>query len=297
MRSTLRALVRKRKPVEGVTLSASVPEGLDPRPLVDAFPGPDLDRERWVDHYLPHWTTPERSAARYDFCRPGGLRLRIDHDQPAWRPEDGAMRVSNIQTGTFAGTTGSARGQHRHREDGLLVRTATATRRLWTPTYGRLEVSASACPDPTCMLGIWLIGFEEGSPEESGEICLAELFGDRIGTPSSTVRVGIKAHHDPRLTTDLSDLTLPIDATSAHTYSVEWDEDGVRFSVDGQLVKTSHQSLDYPLQLMVDLFEFPPAGERRTADYPKAAVVHRVEGYGFPVTAPRSQGSHDARSR
>lgn len=68
----------------------------------DTFEGDTLDERRWVAHYLPHWTTPERSAARYDL-QPGALRLRIDVDQPAWRVEDGRMRVSNIQTGTFSG--------------------------------------------------------------------------------------------------------------------------------------------------------------------------------------------------
>ena len=54
------------------------------------FTGPDLDPDRWVGHYLPQWTTPERSAARYELDR-GVLRLRIDADQPAWRLDDGEM--------------------------------------------------------------------------------------------------------------------------------------------------------------------------------------------------------------
>jgi hypothetical protein len=69
----------------------------------EPFAGPVLAGDRWVAHHLPHWTTPERSAARYEL-RPGLLRLRIDADQPAWRVEDGEMRVSNIQTGTSAPT-------------------------------------------------------------------------------------------------------------------------------------------------------------------------------------------------
>src|SRR3954470_5056026 len=72
----------------------------------EAFTAAALDSDRWVAHYLPHWTTPERSAARYEL-EAGVLRLRIDAGQPAWRIEDGEMRVSNIQTGTFAGPRGS----------------------------------------------------------------------------------------------------------------------------------------------------------------------------------------------
>lgn len=247
------------------------------RVLADDFREPTLDRSRWLDHYLPHWTTPDRSAARYDLG-PDGLRLRIDHDQPAWRPEDGGMRVSHVQTGNVAGPLGGTRGQHRHRPDGLVVRTPWPTERLWTPVHGRVAVTVSASADPTCMVGIWLVGFEEGSPEESGEICIAELFGDRLGAESSIVRLGIKAHHDPRLTTDVVDLPLPIDATQPHAYGAAWDETGVRFLVDGDVVLASAQRLDYPLQLMIDLFEFPATERRDPADYPKTALVHAVRG-------------------
>ncbi|PUB27045.1 hypothetical protein C8K30_105276 [Promicromonospora sp. AC04] len=244
--------------------------------LHDTFEGPALDPERWVAHYLPHWTTPERSAARYDVGA-DGLRLRIDHDQPAWRPEDGEMRVSNLQTGSWAGPVGGTRGQHRHRPDGLVVRTATPARRLWTPSSGEVEVVVSASPDPTCMVGVWLVGFEESSPRDSGEICLAELFGDRVGPEGSTVRLGIKAHHDPRLETDLADVGLPIDATTPHAYAAEWDATGVRLFVDGEPVWASAQVLAYPLLLMIDLFEFP-AGPRVPGSYPKTAAVRSARG-------------------
>ena len=99
---------------------------------------PDL----WVNHYLPHWTTPDRSAARYDHTAEG-LRLRIEADQLDWRAEDAPMRVSNLQTGTFSGELGSRRGTHRHREDGLPVRTMTPTRLLWAPSAGRIDVTSA----------------------------------------------------------------------------------------------------------------------------------------------------------
>src|SRR3954469_1778289 len=67
--------------------------------FADDFTGDRLDSSRWIPHYLPHWTTEERSAARF-VLGDDGLRLLIDVDQPAWRPEDGQMRVSNIQTGS-----------------------------------------------------------------------------------------------------------------------------------------------------------------------------------------------------
>jgi hypothetical protein len=138
-------------------------------------------------------------------------------------------------------------------------------------------VVVSASPDPTCMVGVWLVGFEESSPDDSGEICLAELFGDQVGPDGSTVRLGIKAHHDPRLRTDLADVRLPLDATAPHAYAAHWDATGVRLLVDGAEVWTSDQVLAYPLQLMIDLFEFP-AGPRDPGHYPRTAVVRSVTG-------------------
>ena len=240
------------------------------------FSGETLDPQRWIAHYLPHWTTPERSAARYDLC-PGLLRLRIDRDQPAWRVADGEMRVSNLQTGTFSGPVGSPIGQHRHRSD-LTVVTAHPTRRLYSPSGGLAEATMRASPDSTCMLAFWLVGFE-ASPDASGEICVAELFGHAIGPERSHVRVGVKAHHDPRLSTDMDELVLDLDATEWHTYSAAWTSAGIRFFVDGALVRSVHQRLGYPLQLMLDLFEFPEGPERDPAAYPKVAEVKAVRGY------------------
>jgi beta-glucanase (GH16 family) len=128
------------------------------------------------------------------------------------------------------------------------------------------------------MLGIWLVGFEE-APHESGELCLAELFGDRIGPGGSTVRLGVKAHHDPRLRDDVVDLELPLDATEDHTYAAEWDAERARFFVDDVLVREVHQGTSYPLMLLIDLFEFPVGAGRDPSDYPKSARVREVRGY------------------
>jgi hypothetical protein len=245
--------------------------------FAESFTDRDLSPDRWVAHYLPHWTSPARSAARYQLEQ-GVLSLRIDADQPAWRVEDGEMRVSNIQTGTFSGPLGSPIGQHRHRPD-LAVTSPQATRRLYTPASGLVEATLRASPDPTCMLAFWLVGFEEESPESSGEICVAELFGHAIGPRHAGVRIGVKAHNDRRLHEDMEEVALELDATSWHTYSAEWTPNRIRFFVDDGLVRTVHQRIDYPLQLMVDLFEFPDGADRDPAAYPKLGEVKAVRGY------------------
>src|SRR3954451_18596456 len=188
--------------------------------FADDFTGDRLDSSRWIPHYLQHWTTEERSAARF-VLGDDGLRLLIDVDQPAWRP-----------------------------------RTARCAYRTSRPARS-----------------------PEHSPDDSGEIFIAELFGSRSGQNHSTVRLGIKAHHDPRLRTDMVDLVLDLDTTTEHVYAAEWNNRTVRFYVDERHVHTVEQSLTYPLQLMVDLFEFPIDDKRERVDYPKSAQVRGVRGY------------------
>lgn len=243
--------------------------------LDERFTSNRLDLDRWVPHYLPHWTTPERSAARFD-VGDGLLRLRIDLDQPEWREADAGMRVSNLQSGSWSGPLGSDRGQHRHVE-GLTVVSPQPDRPLYTPRVGLVEAEMRTVVDPATMLAFWLVGFEKESPDDSGEICVVELFGDSVGTESSELSIGVKAHHDPRLVDDMARVTMPLDATAWHTYSAEWDADGVRFYVDDELVRTVDQGFEYPMQLMVDLFEFRSAAANGA--YPKRGDVRAIRGY------------------
>lgn len=242
-----------------------------PPDVADDFSGPPRP-DLWVDHYLPHWTTPDRSAARWSTAD-DGLRLRIDADQPDWRPEDAPLRVSHLQTGTYSGPQGSRRGTHRHRPDGLVVRTATPTRLLWAPTSGHLELTVSASTDRGCMLAAWLVGTEHRDPAESGEVCLFEIDADAIG-PTTTARSGVKAHHDPRLVTDMAEVTLPFDASRPHTWSVTWGAGRTVIGCEGRVVRRCAQAPDYPMLLMVDLFELEPGGS-----YPKQATLHALRGW------------------
>ncbi|SDT33716.1 glycoside hydrolase family 16 protein [Actinoplanes derwentensis] len=235
--------------------------------FLDDFSGTSLDPARWIDHYLPHWTTPDRSRARYDLDEQG-LRLRIDADQPDWRPEDAPLRVSNIQTGNHDGT-------HRHRPDGLTVRTPTGTRLLWTPSAGNLDVTVSASRDDGCMLAAWLVGVENEDPRDSGEICVFEIDASAVHDDGTTARIGIKAHHDDRLRTDMTEVAVSIDASRPHTWSVTWGPDGTVIACEGATVGRFDQAPDYPLILMLDLFEIGPPTPEPSA-YPKTARIHRV---------------------
>lgn len=270
----------------GVAGSGHTGRMLSPGDPLPAPPdrAPDLDddfaagvsSDHWVPHYLPHWTTPERSAARLRRVA-RGIELRIEEDQADWRPEDAPLRVSNLQSGVFSGPLGSAIGTHRHR-DGVTVRTPTGTRILCAPTAGRVEVEVSASRDVGCMTAAWLIGTEHRGAADAGEICLFEIDAEAIG-PESRARAGLKAHGDARLTPDMAEIRVPVDAGARHTWTAIWGDGETIIGCEGVVVRALPQAPDYPVFLMLDLFEVAaPAGA-----YPKTAVFHRVRVWDAAV--------------
>lgn len=241
----------------------------------DTFEGGELDQSRWLPYYLPHWSSRERAAARYEVG--GGLTLRIDQDQPPWCPEyDDGVRVSSLQTGSFAGPLGSPIGQHRFHPEAV-VREEQPELRLYTPLYGRIELRAAASDDADAMVALWMIGFED-EPERSGEICVCEIFGRDVEPGRVAIGVGLHPFGDPAIQDDFSRVTVPIDAREPHEYAAEWTPKSVRFFVDGDEVSASPQSPAYPLQLMLGIYAFP-GEEAAPRPGPKHFVVERVCGY------------------
>jgi glycosyl hydrolase family 16 len=245
----------------------------------ESFEGDALDPSRWLPYYLPHWSSRERSAARYEIGG-GHLRLLIESDQEPWCPEfDGENRVSSLQTGAFAGPVGSAIGQQRFNPEAV-VREAQPNVRLYTPHYGRIELRAKASDDPRTMVALWMIGYED-EPERSAEICICEIFGREVGADHALVGMGLHPFGDPRIVDDFSTVSVPIDVREFHVYAAEWTPDGVVFFVDDEPVRTADQSPAYPMQLMLGLYEFPPEGDEPARPYPKEFVVDYVRGYGL----------------
>jgi hypothetical protein len=245
----------------------------------DTFTGDVLDPKRWIPYYLPQWSSRERSAARYELAG-GCLRLLIAADQEPWCPElDGDTRVSSLQTGVFAGPVGSTVGQHRF-DPGAVVREEQPSARLYTPCYGRVELRARALDDPRTMVALWMIGFED-APERSAEICVCEIYGRDVHPDRASVGMGVHPFGDPRIADDFTAVTLPIDAREFHVYAAEWRPAEVAFLVDGERVKTVDQAPDYPMQLMLGIYELPgePGAERAPAAYPKVFLVDYVRGF------------------
>jgi hypothetical protein len=244
----------------------------------DDFDQDSLDERRWIPHYLPQWSSRERSAAAYEIAG-GCLRLLIEEDQQPWCPElDGDVRVSSLQTGVFAGPVGSAIGQHRF-SPRAVVHEAQRNVRLYTPQYGLFEIRARASDDPLSMVALWMIGYED-EPERSAEICVCEIFGRDAAPDRASVGVGVHPFGDPGVVDDFSRAVVTIDAREFHLYAAEWTPEQVAFFIDAEHVKTVRQSPSYPMQLMLGIYEFRgDANGSQAGEYPKRFTVDYVRGY------------------
>jgi hypothetical protein len=233
-----------------------------------------LDPAVWFPYYLPHWSSRAESAATWS-VQDGALRLTIPTDQPLWCPDlhDVPLRVSCIQTGSFAGPLGSTTGQLPFR-DGQVVREEQPTMWGYTPHYGHVEVRMRGVVTPRSMFAFWLAGIED-RPERSGEICVAEIFGDAIGDGSAAIGMGVHPFRDPALRDDFAAMALDIDVSQFHTYGVDWRPGAVALSVDDEVVRRVDQSPDYPMQLMLGVFDFPAkATDPSDPSIPELVVTH-----------------------
>ena len=240
--------------------------------LDETFAGADLDRSVWFPYYLPHWSSRATAAATYQI-REGELRLTIADDQPLWCADRHTepMRVSCVQTGSYAGPVGSTVGQQPF-SDGLTVTEEQPT--FWgsTPHYGSLAVTMRGIVGPRSMIAFWLSGIED-APEHSGEICVAEIFGDAVVDGVAQVGLGVHRFRDPDLTEEFATEPLRLDVGEDHTYAVDWRPDSLVFSVDGRIVRELRQAPDYRVQLMLGVFEFPGRHPDRAAAEPRPELV------------------------
>lgn len=244
-------------------------------PFLDDFDAADLDGDVWVASYLPMWSSRAQSAASYAVAG-SELRLTVPPEHGLWCPDEhDPLRVSGIQSGVFSGPVGSTIGQQPFRE-GLVVREAQPTLWGWAPHFGLLEVRARMALSPRSMAAVWLVGLED-EPERCAEICIFEVFGDALdGERSAAVGVGVHPFRDPAISDEFDAPRVAIDVTQPHVYAADWRRGRVDFLVDGERVKTVEQAPDYPMQLMVAVFDFPE--KAGPADHVPLLAVDWVRG-------------------
>jgi hypothetical protein len=250
--------------------------------FLDHFDARELDTAVWVPHYLPQWSSRAESAATFELAG-SELRLTIPPDQGLWCADehDPPLRVSGIQSGVFSGDVGSTIGQQPFK-DGAIVREQQRAQWGWTPEYGLLEVRARMDLSPRSMAAVWMVGREE-EPDRSGEICIFEVFGDALvngGQPSAAVGMGVHPFRDPKLSDEFDAPRLEIDVCEPHTYAAEWRPGRVDFLVDDRHVRSVELAPDYPMQMMIGVFDFPdrPGASEHADHVPLLAVDHVREG-------------------
>jgi len=224
--------------------------------VFDDFDAPDLDRAVWLPHYLPAWSSLAETRATY-LIDDSRLELSIPPEQGLWCAGDHEppLRVSGVQTGNFSGPVGSTVGQQPYRE-GVRVREAQDEFRGCLVDRGTVGMRASLYLSARSMASLWLVGFED-APERSGELCVMEVFGRDVHEDQALVGMGFHAFRDPRLVEDFERVPLEIDVTEPHAYEAHWDGDQASFRVDGRVVRMLDAPPQYPLQLMLAVFDFP----------------------------------------
>jgi hypothetical protein len=232
--------------------------------LDERFDRGTLDPGVWFPWYLPHWGAAG-AAATWRVDR-NGLHLSIPPDQGLWCPDlhDEPLRVSCIQSAHLD-------GQQPFR-DGLTVADPQPEFRGYTPRYGRIEVRMRATISHRSMFAFWLAGIED-QPERSGEICVAEIFGTAIGDGTAGVGMGVHGFRDPALREDFATVPLALDAAQHHTYGVDWRPGALAFAVDGEVVRRVEQAPDYPVQLMLGVFDFPARATQSDTGVPEPEMV------------------------
>lgn len=221
----------------------------------DDFDQEELDETKWLPIYLPQWSSRKRSKANYTI-QDSELVLLVTEDQQPWCPEfNGDLKVSNLQTGLYSGPLGSPLGQHRF-SDRCRVREEQPEVRTFTPQYGYFEIRAKGIGNPNNLCAFWMIGFED-RPERSAEICPFELKGWNVGSDRCTIGFGLHPFGDTSIQDEFMEREFMLDPTRYHLYAVDWSEQGVDFFIDNELIYRSSQSPGYPMQLMLNVYEFP----------------------------------------
>lgn len=125
----------------------------------------------------------------------------------------------------------------------------------------------------------WMIGFED-TPEKSAEICIMEIKGWNIKKDKAKIGMGIHKFNDPELEEDFSEDEHRIDVTQFHIYATEWSKEKIVFLIDNVKVKEINQSPNYPMQLMLGIYEIPDVINTKTEKkYPKEFIIDYVKGY------------------
>ena len=108
--------------------------------------------------------------------------------------------------------------------------------------------------------------------------------------------MGVHPFRDPAITDEFAAERVAIDVTQFHVYAADWRPGRVDFLVDGEHVKTVHQAPDYPMQMMIAVFDFPDKAASAPPGHVPQLAVDYVRGRLTVLTAGQVVASSAARS-
>lgn len=236
----------------------------------DEFNGDSLDKSKWTDYYLPHWSkNPENAKANYRFEN-GCLVEYITKDQQAWSPEhDGTVKSSAIMSfdkswiHNFSGTMDN---QDRNTWYGYKTK------------YGYFEIRAKLA---NCGGGghqaWWMVGMQQDTNDwfnskQTGEIDILETF---FSTPNAW-RTAAYGWNDPNFQTSwwINQDAVPQGNPTEefHIYAMDWTPNSLKFYYDNQLVRVIYGSPDYEMGTILNIYTDVGSGEHNDV-WPKEWYV------------------------
>jgi hypothetical protein len=109
-------------------------------------------------------------------------------------------------------------------------------------------------------------------------LCVAGVIGSEIYGPQTAVGMGMHRFRDPALTEAFTKVPLELDTTEDHDHAVDRTARDVVFEVDSREVRRVGQSPDYPMQLMIGVFDFRARRDPGETGLVPELVVRRVHG-------------------
>ena len=94
----------------------------------------------------------------------------------------------------------------------------------------------------------------------------------RVWVPHYLPMWSSRPFRDSALTDEFDAPRMRIDVSEPHVYAADWRPGRVDFLIDGRPVKTVNQAPDYPMQMMVAVFDSPAKGSSDRV--PELAVDH-----------------------
>jgi hypothetical protein len=103
--------------------------------------------------------------------------------------------------------------------------------------------------------------------------------------------MGLHPFRDPAISDEFEAPRVEIDIAEPHVYAADWRPGRVDFLIDGRHVKTVDQAPDYPMQMIVAVFDFPAKAASAPPDHTPELAVDYVRGASSPWHPERSTRS------